>query len=128
MVVIVTRDVAPRFRGFLASVMLEIGPGVYTSPRMNAGVRERVWNVLEEWYRGLGGGSIVMTWADNSIPTGQGLRVLGDAPKEFTVIDGLIVVRSTSNQVCQKKVNILSHEAGQEEGRCPNGGGQKDQG
>ena len=50
MTVVVTRDVAPRFRGFLASCMLEIGPGVYTAPRMNAGVRERVWAVMQEWY------------------------------------------------------------------------------
>ena len=35
MVVIVTRDVADRFRGFLASCMLEIAPGVYTAPRMS---------------------------------------------------------------------------------------------
>lgn len=42
MVVIVTRDVADRFRGFLASAMLKIAPGVYTAPRMNAGVREQL--------------------------------------------------------------------------------------
>ncbi|WP_419625747.1 type I-E CRISPR-associated endoribonuclease Cas2e, partial [Thiolapillus sp.] len=38
LVVIITRDVADRYRGFLASVMLEIAPAVYISPRMNAGV------------------------------------------------------------------------------------------
>ena len=32
MCVIVTRDVPARFRGFLASCMLEIAPGVYTQP------------------------------------------------------------------------------------------------
>lgn len=37
MTVIVTRDVAQRFRGFLSSVMLEIAPGVYTSPTMTRG-------------------------------------------------------------------------------------------
>ena len=42
MTVVVTRNVAPRFRGFLASVMLEIAPGVYTAPEMSKGVRERV--------------------------------------------------------------------------------------
>ncbi|MEL6317336.1 MAG: type I-E CRISPR-associated endoribonuclease Cas2e, partial [Pseudomonadota bacterium] len=31
MTVIVTRDVAPRIRGFLASLALEIAPGVYTA-------------------------------------------------------------------------------------------------
>ena len=47
MCVIVTRDVPSRFRGFLASCMLEIAPGVYTQPDMSASVRERVWTVLK---------------------------------------------------------------------------------
>ena len=46
MCVIVTRDVPARFRGFLASCMLEIAPGVYTQPDMSASVRERAWTVL----------------------------------------------------------------------------------
>ena len=32
MTVVVTVNVEGRYRGFLASVMLEIAPGVYTSP------------------------------------------------------------------------------------------------
>lgn len=35
LVTIVTRDVAERFRGFLASVMLEVAPCTYVSPRMS---------------------------------------------------------------------------------------------
>ena len=46
--------------------MLEIAPGVYTAPRMTTCVRERLWTVLAEWLRQLGGGSIVMTWRDPS--------------------------------------------------------------
>ncbi len=91
MVVIVTRDVADRFRGFLASAMLEIAPGVYTAPRMTAGVRERVWAVLVDWFYGLGGGSIVMTWRDPKEPCGQGLKTLGLPPIGFAEIDGLMV-------------------------------------
>ena len=45
---VVTRDVEERHRGFLISVMLEIAPGVYVSPRMSQGVRERVWSVLTD--------------------------------------------------------------------------------
>ena len=37
MTVVVTRNAPMRYRGFLASCMLEIGAGVYTSPRMNRG-------------------------------------------------------------------------------------------
>nr|WP_284503144.1 type I-E CRISPR-associated endoribonuclease Cas2e [Caballeronia sp. AZ10_KS36] len=33
MVVVVTCDVADRFRGYLASVMLELSAGVYVAPR-----------------------------------------------------------------------------------------------
>ena len=49
MTVVVTRNAPERYRGFLASCMLEIAPGVYTSPRMSDGVRERVWEVCLEW-------------------------------------------------------------------------------
>ncbi len=92
MVVIVTRDVAERVRGFLASCMLEIAPGVYTGPRMTTGVRERVWGVLSEWHP-LTGGSVVMTWRDRTQPSGQGLLHLGEEPKEIHDIDGLFLVR-----------------------------------
>jgi len=72
----VTRDVAARFRGFLSSCMLEIAPGVYTAPKMNRAVRERVWGVMEEWFGELGGG-IVMTWLEPLAPGGQQVAVLG---------------------------------------------------
>ena len=49
LVVVVTRDVADRFRGYLASVMLGVSTGVYVAPRMNKGVRERTWSVLADW-------------------------------------------------------------------------------
>lgn len=94
MVVVVTTNVADRFRGFLASAMLEVAPGVYTAPRMSAGVRERVWKVLAEWHLALGGGSIVMTWRDPREPCGQGLRTLGLPARTFADLDGLIVTVS----------------------------------
>ena len=49
MTVIVTVNVEGRYRGFLASVMLEIAPGVYTSPEMTSGIRDRIWDVLMRW-------------------------------------------------------------------------------
>lgn len=88
MVVIVTRDVPDRFRGFLASCMLEIGPGVYTAPRMNSGVRERVWAVLSDWHASQQQGSIVMTWRDPTTPTGQSVSVCGCPHVRITEIDG----------------------------------------
>jgi CRISPR-associated protein Cas2 len=91
MTVVVTRDVADRFRGFLASCMLEIGPGVYTAPRMSAAVRDRVWEVLTEWFRELGGGSILMTWPDNRLTGGQAVRTLGSPPIDLVDVDGIVL-------------------------------------
>ena len=50
MTVMVTRDVVERFTGFLASVMPEVAPGVFASPSLSKGVRERVWAVLSDWW------------------------------------------------------------------------------
>jgi len=91
MTVVVTRDVTMRFRGFLASCMLEIAPGVYSSPNMNAGVRERVWKVLEEWFHELGGGSIVMIWRDPGAVALQSISVLGLPPIELFDHEGFIL-------------------------------------
>ena len=66
MTVVVTRDVEARYRGFLASAMLEVAPGVYLSPDLSAGVRERVWTVVRDWHRTLGRGALVMIWRDPS--------------------------------------------------------------
>ncbi len=93
MTVIVTRDVEDRYRGFLASCMLEIAPGVYTSPRMNPATRDRIWRVLEGWFIALQRGSIIMTWRAPEEPGGQGLLQLGQPPKQFQVVDGLALVR-----------------------------------
>jgi CRISPR-associated protein Cas2 len=94
MVVVVTRDVADRYRGFLASCMLEIAPGVYTAPRMTAGVRERVWAVLADWFGALGGGSVVMTWRDPKQSCGQGLLTLGIPARTFVELDGGLITTS----------------------------------
>jgi CRISPR-associated protein Cas2 len=93
MTVVVTRDVEPRYRGFLASVMLEIAPGVYTSPRLSRGVRERVWDVMKAWHSTLGRGSIVMTWREVAVPGGQGVLTLGEPAKQLGEVDGLLLVK-----------------------------------
>lgn len=80
MIVVITRDVTPRFRGFLASCMLEIGPGVYTQPKMSRGVRERIWSVLSDWYAEIGRGSIIMTWKNVEETGLQEILTLGVPP------------------------------------------------
>jgi CRISPR-associated protein Cas2 len=93
LVTIVTRDVADRFHGFLSSVMLEVAPGVFISPRMSKGVRERVWDVLMDWHHALGCGSIVMVWRDPKETGGIGLAHLGTPPREVVEVDGMWLTR-----------------------------------
>ncbi len=93
MCVVVTRDVPARYRGFLASCMLEIAPGVYTQPDMSSSVRERVWTVLSDWWAYFEQGAVVMTWAAPTTTERQGVLMLGEPPKELFEYDGLYLVR-----------------------------------
>ena len=93
MTVVVTVNVEGRYRGVLASAMLEIAPGVYTAPMMTSGIRDRIWNVLSRWYYELGQGSIVMTWRDPSAVGEQQIRTLGEAPKSIVDADGVHLVK-----------------------------------
>ena len=93
MVVIITRDVEARYRGFLGSTMLELAPGMYAHPRMSAGVRTRIWSVLADWHGQRRRGSIVMTWADSTANGGLGLATLGEPPKQIVPHDALLLVR-----------------------------------
>ncbi len=94
MTIVVTRNVAPRFRGFLASCMLEIAPGVYTSPSMTRAVRDRVWTILNDWFDLFNDAdaSIVMTWPDKTKPGRQDFDFLGVPPKQLADLDGVLVV------------------------------------
>ena len=93
MTVVVTINVAARFRGFLASAMLEIAPGVYTSPDMTRGIRKRVWEVLDRWYKEMQQGLIVMTWRESSAVGGQRIQMLEEPPKEIVDADGIYLVK-----------------------------------
>lgn len=93
MCVVVTRDVPLRFRGFLASCMLEIAPGVYTQPDMSAAVRERIWNVLRGWWIHYFQGSVVMTWSTPSSSERQQVLTLGEPAKDLVEVDGIYLVR-----------------------------------
>ena len=94
MVVVVTRNVPDRYRGFLASCMLELAPGVYTNPHMNHAVRARVWAVCCEWAGELpDDGGVLMTWQDKHQPGGQGVSVLGWPKKELVEMDGMWLER-----------------------------------
>jgi CRISPR-associated protein Cas2 len=90
MTVVVTRNVPMRIRGFLASCLLEVTPGVYTHPRLSKAVRERIWAVLQGWFTG-GESSILLLYADNREESGLGVQTLGDPPRKLVDADGVIL-------------------------------------
>lgn len=91
--VVVTRDVEDRYRGFLASVMLEIAPGVYVAPNLSAAVRDRVWEVVSGWWQALGRGSVVMVWREARAAGHLRIETLGTPPKEIVDADGVLLVK-----------------------------------
>lgn len=93
MTMVVTRNVSDRMRGFLASSMLELTPGVYSAPRLSVAVRARIWSVLEDWWPYEAQASVIMVWADKSIPAGQAVATLGTPPVDLIEIDGIILAR-----------------------------------
>ena len=93
MAMIVTRNVENRYRGFLASIMLEVAPGVYVAPDLSAGVRTRVWDVLTDWWETLRTGSIVLVWRDTQAVGNLRIETLGEPPKEIVDADGVLLVK-----------------------------------
>lgn len=90
---IVTRNVGPRYRGFLTSVMLEVCAGVYVAPDMSKGVRERTWTVLSDWWHALRNGSLVLVWRDKSVTGNLRIETLGEPPKDIVDADGILLVK-----------------------------------
>jgi CRISPR-associated protein Cas2 len=91
MTVVVTRNVSGRMRGFLASSMLELAPGVYSAPKMSPAVRERVWRVVTEWFTAEQEASVILLWADPVQPGGQSVKTLGLPPVNLIDLDGLLI-------------------------------------
>lgn len=93
MTVVVTRNVTDRMRGFLASSMLELAPGVYSAPRVSPSVRERIWETVEEWFAYEKEASIIILWEDPQMPGGQSVRFLGSPPIDLVELDGIVIGR-----------------------------------
>lgn len=104
MTVVVTRNVPGRYRGFLASCMCEVAPGIYTAPRMNKGIRERVWNVMVDWFEGDEEQSVLMTWPDSKLPGGQQIRALGIPRNDLVRLDGIYVARRDIDEETVRKL------------------------
>lgn len=97
MTVVVTRNVSQRVRGFMASAMLEIGPGIYLGARISTAVRERVWSVLQEWLPVEPDAAVIMVWNDRERPCGLAVQTIGSAPIDLVEVDGLILARRLSS-------------------------------
>lgn len=96
--------------------MCEIAPGVYTAPRMTVAVRERIWNVLTEWYRPDPDHAILMTWPQPALPGGQEVRVLGIPQQDVWRHDGVYVAR---REVDEKTLARLRDRDGEDLGPSP---------
>ena len=97
--VLITRDVEDRYRGFLASALLELAPGVYASPVLSARAREKIWGVLTDWHAHLGSGSIVLLYPDRQADGGMVVRSLGQPPRQPVRIDGVLLTLRGNPQV-----------------------------
>lgn len=93
MTIVVTRNAAMRVRGFLASAMLEVSPGVYCGPRISPSVRERIWTVIEDWFSMDGDASVVMIWQESTVPGGHAVKTLGSPPITMVELDGLVIAQ-----------------------------------
>jgi CRISPR-associated protein Cas2 len=102
MTVVATRNVSLRMRGFLASTMLELAPGVYRAPVLSPAVRDRIWTVVLEWWPHERDASLVMVWHQADLPGKQAVRVLGSAPVDLVVVDGLVLARRQVNEEGEK--------------------------
>ena len=97
LVMIVIRDAAERVHGFLASVMLEVAPNVFVSPRMSPAVRDRIWGVMSDWHQHDPRGSLVMVWRDLNATGGVGVANLGTPARSLVEADGMWLVRRGSS-------------------------------
>ncbi|MBL8602072.1 MAG: type I-E CRISPR-associated endoribonuclease Cas2 [Myxococcales bacterium] len=110
MTLVITRNVPDRFRGFLASVLCEVTPGVYAGPGLRASVRDRVWQVLTEWFAQLGTDdmAVVMTWPDARSPGGQTFLTLGVPRIDLRTHDDMVLVRCELTEDTRR--SLTTHE------------------
>ena len=120
MTLVVTRNALDRTRGFLSSVMLEVAPGVYVDPRMTAAVRQRVWEVMKDWFEGRPDEAVLMTWPDTRAAGGQRFLTLGSPRVELYEHDGMVLVR---NELTKESWRSLKREPPGEGDGTPSPGG-----
>ncbi len=90
--VVITRDVEDRYRGLLASTMLEAAAGVYVSRSLNARARDDLWAAMVDWHAMLRRGSITMLFSDSKEDGGIAVRNAGVAARRAVRIDGALLM------------------------------------
>lgn len=90
--VLITRDVEDRYRGFLASAMLEASAGVYVSKGLTPRARDKVWSVVTEWHAALGRGSLTLMYPDAGSDGGIAVKTLGAPARHPVQIDGALLM------------------------------------
>lgn len=105
MTVVITNNVPMKYRGFLASCMLELAPGVYSHPKMSAGIRQKIWQVIEKWYNEQQdlNSSIMLIWSDSSRPGGQGIECLGLPARIVLDCDGVLLSRLSDRETEEQR-------------------------
>ncbi|MFV3076523.1 type I-E CRISPR-associated endoribonuclease Cas2e [Niveispirillum fermenti] len=88
MIVICLSATADRFHGFLRSTMLNVHPGVYVTMDLDAGSRDRIWRILENWWQSDPQGQAVMIYRDKSKPMEIDFRCLGAPKRDIVDYDG----------------------------------------
>lgn len=93
MTMVVTNDMPSRTRGFLASVLLEVAPGVYAGPHVSASVRERIWAVITAWHDDDPRGSAILVWPDKKAVGRMALSMIGTPQRDLVLLDGVALSR-----------------------------------
>jgi CRISPR-associated protein Cas2 len=61
-------------------------------------VRQRIWEVLADWFPNERDASIVMLWQERELPGGQAVRTLGSPPIRFCDVDGLMLAQRAAER------------------------------
>jgi CRISPR-associated protein Cas2 len=73
--------------------MVEVGVGVFLGVKISPAVRERILNVLSDWFAAEKEASLVIVWDDPNKPGGLAVKVMGWPPVELVEVNGILITR-----------------------------------
>ena len=92
-VVVVTCNVENKITGMLRSVFHEIAPGVFVSVDLSARSFDRVWQVIDKWFREGPNKWVVGLTSDKTSVERYKVRSLGQPKREWAEIDGFHILK-----------------------------------